>query len=56
MTEKEFDLDPETVRIMKKVLETPPKPHDKQKVGRSASRKKKAGPKGHAVSAKPQSA
>jgi len=41
---KKIDLDPGTVRLMRQMLNTPPKPHDEMKVGRPA-KKKKRGPK-----------
>jgi len=54
MMRKKIDLDEATIRVMRKVLATPPKPHDEMKVGRVD--KKKASSKNLGVSAKPHTA
>ena len=48
---KKPKLDDATMRVLKKMLAMPPKPHDEMKVGRPANSKKR-GPKGRASSAK----
>ncbi|UVK48790.1 hypothetical protein BPNPMPFG_007285 (plasmid) [Mesorhizobium sp. AR07] len=54
---KKPQLDAATVKVLKRLLATPPKPHDEMKVGRPAqSKKKKADPKGRASSSKPRDA
>jgi hypothetical protein len=52
---KEPKLDPATLQVLKKMLATPPKPHEDMKVGRPANSKKR-GSKGRASSAKRHSA
>lgn len=52
MDQKKIDLDEPTLRVMRKILNTPPKPHEKMKIGRSSQQKKKRGPKDRAASAK----
>lgn len=46
-------LDDATLRVMKRMLSTPPKPHEEMKVGRPAN-KKRRGPKDPAASSKPR--
>jgi len=55
---KKPQLDAATVKVLKRLLATPPKPHDEMKVGRPAQikKKKKASPKGRASSSKPSDA
>lgn len=49
-------LDEATVKVLKRMLAMPPKPHDQMKVGRPSPAKKKRAPKGRASSAKTRSA
>jgi len=51
MTNKKPKLDSATLRILKRMLAMPPKPHEDMKLGR-ASQSKKRGPKGRAPSSK----
>jgi hypothetical protein len=55
MTEKKPKLDDTTIQIMRRLLNTPPKPHDEMKVGRHTARKQK-GAKGPSVSGKRRTA
>jgi hypothetical protein len=48
-------LDEATLQVMKRMLNSPPKPHEQMKVGRPANSKKR-GTKGPAVSAKRRNA
>jgi hypothetical protein len=41
MANKKINLDDATVRIMRRMLNTPPKPHEEMKVGRPANKKKR---------------
>jgi hypothetical protein len=57
MTGKKLNLDDATVRIMRRILSAPPKPHKEMKVGRPAKKKeKKRATKGRASSAKQRTA
>lgn len=51
---KKLDLDDATVAVMKRMLGTPPKPHNEMKVG--PKKEKKRGVKARASSAKRRSA
>jgi hypothetical protein len=42
MIAKKLELDDATVRIMRRMLNTPPKPHEEMKVGRPPRQKKRA--------------
>lgn len=55
MNNKNHKLDAATIRVMEKMLATPPKPHNEMKVGRPA-KKKKRDPKDRASSSKRRSA
>ena len=55
MTDKKLKLDDATVRVMERMLNTPPKQHDEMKVGRTP-KKKKRDPKDRASSSKRRSA
>jgi hypothetical protein len=48
---KKLDLDDATIAVMKRLLGTPPKPHNEMKVGRP-KKEKKRGVKARASSAK----
>ena len=52
---KKLDLDDATIAVMKRMLGTPPKPHNEMKVGRP-KKEKKRGVKARASSAKRLSA
>jgi hypothetical protein len=53
MTTKKPELDEATVRVMKRMLSTPPKAHDDMKVGRPIKVKRRS-PKDRASSSKQQ--
>ena len=55
MTAKGPKLDKATTEIARRLLSTPPKPHETMKVGRPGP-KKERDPKGRAASSKPQNA
>jgi len=55
MPNKKGALDEATLRIVKRMLSMPPKPHEDMKIGRAA-KKKKRGPKDRASSSKPSNA
>lgn len=56
MSNKKPNLDEATLHVLKKMLTTPPKPHEEMKVGRPANSKKQRGSKDPAASSKQRSA